>query len=261
MGTTVVQLKALIAGRPVDIPVSHVYDAVAPRWPTSRQGYVIDLTGINVEEAVGPQAAAAQIDTDVANIYRPGMDAERTRHISLFALAPIPILMHLGSRLSDKIAIDFFQRHRDTGSTPWKWRNDQPPIDFVVKALQVGTATDKVALVLSLSGVVGRVSLPAEVDARFTIYEISLDGGITPNPDFLRSREDLERFRKRYRLLLGEIQKDHGQVVELHVFPAVPAPVAVIVGHDLLPKVHPDVLAYDFDKRAGFKLMLRIRKT
>jgi 5-methylcytosine-specific restriction endonuclease McrA len=260
MGTTVVQLKALIAGRTVDIPVSHVYEAVSPRWPTSRQGHVIDLTAINVEDDAGTKAAADKIDAEVTNLYRPGMDADKARHISLFALAPIPLLMHLGSRLTDKIALDFFQRHRDPGTTPWKWRNDKTPVEYIVKGPQAGTANDKVALVVSLSGPVARQSLPPAIDASFHIYEITVDG-FTPNPDFLRSRDDLERFRQRYRLLLAEIAQAHGQVAELHVFPAVPAPVAIVLGHDLLPKVHPDLLAYDFDKVAGgFTLKLRITK-
>jgi hypothetical protein len=261
MGTAVVQLKALIAGRTIDIPVSHVYEAVSPRWPTSRQGHVIDLTAINVEDDAGAKVAAKQIDAEVANLYRPGMDADKTRHISLFGLAPIPLLMHLGSRLTDKIAIDFFQRHRDPGTTPWKWRNDRPPVSYTVERMQTGTANEKVALVVSLSGTIARQSLPAGIDGSFHVYEITLDS-VTPNPDFMRSRDDLERFRQRYRLLLAEIAKAHGQLSELHVFPAVPAPVAIVLGHDILPKVHPDLLAYDFDKAAGgFNLRLRIAKT
>lgn len=260
MATTIVQLKAKIAGRSVDIPVSHVYEAVSPRWPSDRQGHVIDLSNINIDDADGARTAAAQIDVDTTNLYRPGMDADRTRHISLFALAPMPVLMHLGSRLSDKIAIDFFQRHRDAASTPWKWRNDGPPVDFIVKKVQEGSDKKKVALVLSLSGPIDRTKLPPEITAEFSIYEMTLDGA-QATPDFLRSAVTLEQFRKRYRALFSELAQIHGQFDEMHVFPAVPAPIAVLLGHDLLPKVHPDLLAYDNDRTAGgFRLKLRITR-
>ena len=260
MGTTVVQLKAGIAARTVDIPVSHVYEAVSPRWPVTRQGHVIDLTQVNVESDAGSKAAADKIDDEMSTLYRPGMDADKTRHISLFALAPIPILMHLGSRLSDKVAIDFYQRHRDVGVTPWMWRNDKAPVEFDVKTMQAGTTKDKVALVVSLSGTVARASLPKTIDDAFHVYELTLKD-TTPNPDFLRSREDLDRFRQRYRLFLAELEKAHGQIADLHVFAAVPAPVGVVLGHDLLPKAHPALLAYDFDRTAGgWALKLRIAR-
>lgn len=260
MATTIVQLKAKVAGRGVDIPVSHVYEAVSPRWPSDRQGHVIDLSSINIDDPDGARAAATQIDVDTNNLYRPGMDAERTRHISLFALAPMPVLMHLGSRLSDKIAIDFFQRHRDAAGSPWRWRDDAPPVDFVVKRLQEGAGRNKVALILSLSGPVDRAALPAEITSEFSIYEMTLDG-VQATPDFLRSAQTLERFRKRYRALFSKLAESHGQFDELHVFPAVPAPIAVLLGHDLLPKVHPDLLAYDNDRTAGaFRLTLRIKR-
>jgi HNH endonuclease len=48
--TSVVQLKAKIAGSVVDIPAPHVYEAVAPRYPTDRQGHVIDLSGYRIED-------------------------------------------------------------------------------------------------------------------------------------------------------------------------------------------------------------------
>ena len=260
MHTTVVQLKAKVAGRDVDIPITHVYDAVTPRWPTSQQGFVIDLTGISVDSDVGAQAAAHKINAEVRNLYAPGMDAAKTRHISLFALAPMPVLMHLGARLSDKIAIDFFQRHRDMKASPWQWRNDAQPAEFDVERVQTGTEKDKVAFVLSLSGKVSRTSLPPDIDDRFSIYEVTLKG-VPPSPDFLRAREDLDRFRHLYRRFLAELVREHGVVKEMHVFPAAPAPIAVALGHDLLPKVHPDLLAYDFDKTTGgFNLKLRITR-
>lgn len=260
MRTTVVQLKAKVAGRDVDIPVTHVYDAVTPRWPSSQQGFVIDISGISVDTGLGAQAAAQRIDSEVRQIYAQGMDASKTRHISLFALAPMPVLMHLGARLSDKMQIDFFQRHRDAKASPWQWRNDAAPVDFTIECVQKGSALDKVALVLSLSGQIPRASLPPEIDSRFHVYEVTLKG-VAQSPDFLRSRDDLDRFRHLYRRFLSELVRDHGLVSELHVFPATPAPIAVVLGHDLLPKVHPDLLAYDFDKASGgFTQKLRITR-
>ena len=49
MRTSVVQLKATIGGSAVDFPAAHIYEAVAPRYPTDRKGHVIDLTSYGQE--------------------------------------------------------------------------------------------------------------------------------------------------------------------------------------------------------------------
>jgi SMODS-associated and fused to various effectors sensor domain len=45
--------------------------------------------------------------------------------------------------------------------------------------------------------------------------------------------------------------EEHPDVKNVHVFPAVPAPIAIACGHDLLPKVHPALSVYDYDKKTG----------
>lgn len=256
--TTVVQLKALIAGQPIDIPISHVYDAVAPRWPADRRGCVIDITSIDVENDAGTAAAIRKIDQELARLYAPGMDAEATRHLSLFGLAPMHILAYLGSRLSDKIPVDFFQRHRDNDASPWQWRISDIPVDYRIDHIKKGIDPSKVALILSLSGKIPANVLPEAIDNSFSVYEITLAND-TPHRDFLRQREDLEHFRKRYRQFLAELTRNHGLLREIQVFPAVPAPVATTLGYDLLPKVHPSLRMFDYATGSGFSEKLLVR--
>jgi hypothetical protein len=256
--TSVVQVKARIASSAVDIPAPHIYEAVSPRYPVDKRGHIIDLTSYGDEDRQEYYRLASQeIRRQIARIYDPGMDIERTRHISLFALAPIPLLTFLGSCLSNKIAVEFYQRHR-SGDQPWKWKTDGEPVRYKLRKVRSGTDLAAVALLISLSGTVNENSLPANIDSRFSVYEITL-ADQTPNVDFLRQRRDLEEFRIEYRNFLSSLMKDHPDVKELHVFPAVPAPVAVACGHDLLPKVHPALLVYDYDKkRGGFIMGLQV---
>jgi hypothetical protein len=249
MRTTIVQLKAKIGGSSVDIPASHVYEAVAPRYPSDRHGHVIDLTDYEREDRAEYYTLATdKIRKEVARLYDRGMDVEVTRHISLFALAPIPLLVSLGHCLSNKITVDFFQRHR-TGE-PWKWKSDSPPVEYKHRMVSSGSDPAKVGLILSLSGTINPQHLPMDIDDRFSVYEFTL-GDQMPAPDFLRQRGDLDRFRVAYREFLAQLVRDHPAVTELHIFPAVPAPIAVVCGHDLLPKVHPCLVIYDNDKAAG----------
>ncbi len=95
--TTVVQLKARIGGHIVSIPAPDVNEAVSPRYPTDTRGYVIDLTNIHGDGDAFYEATMQTIKHEVERLYAPGMEIEQTRHISLFALAPMPLLIYLGS--------------------------------------------------------------------------------------------------------------------------------------------------------------------
>ena len=117
------------------------------------------------------------------------------------------------------------------------------------------------ALVLSLSGTIDISGLPDEIKLDATIYELTLDG-IAPHPGFLRLEQDLKNFRDAYQRALREIGTNHGKIERLHLFPAVPAPVAVACGRELMPKIDPILVVYDDDKRhgGGFKKILEVSK-
>ncbi len=254
--TTIVQLKANIGGQVVAIPAPQVIEAVAPRYPSNPRGHVIDLTTIHGDDEAFIQTAINNIERELQLIYAPGMDVERTRHISLFALAPIPLLVFLGSKLSNKVTVDFYQRHRDTGN--WIWKTDGNPVNYRFSQRRSGSDRSRVALLLSLSGTIHLESLPVEIDERFFIYEITL-ADRTPNPNYLRLKQELANFQAVYQTSLRVIGKGHDPLSAIHLFPAVPAPVAVACGYELLPKVDPALYVYDNDKaKGGFNLAVRI---
>jgi SMODS-associated and fused to various effectors sensor domain/HNH endonuclease len=254
--TTVVQLKTLIGGQPVAIPVADVHRAIAPRYAEDPRGYIIDLTNIHGDDQVYYQTAMRTIRQEVERLYAPGMDVEKTRHISLFGLAPIPLLIYLGNQLSNKVPVDLFQRHRDTED--WVWKKSGKPVGYKFRQLRSGTIKSKVALVLSLSGKIHLGDLPPEIDKRFYVYEITLARGI-PKTTYLRMKKDLTAFREVYHSALSEIRANHGQLKGLHLFPAVPAPIAVLCGREVLTKITPALLVYDNDqKNGGFKFILGV---
>jgi hypothetical protein len=256
--TTIVQLKTKINDQIVDIPVSHVLEAVAPRYPTDTKGFVIDLTGIEGRDLAYYQTAMQTIKSKIELLYQPGMEVEQTRHISLFAIANIPLLAYFGNRLSNKVPVDFYQRHRD--SKNWVWKTDGQLAEYKFELIRPGTDKKSVALIISLTGKVHIEHLPSEIDEKYYLYEITLQNQV-PNPDFLKQRDDLEKFASIYRLSLATIMSDHGKVDALHLFPAIPAPIAVVCGYELLPKVYPTIVVHDYDKsEGGFKFSIRINE-
>ncbi len=74
---------------------------------------------------------------------------------------------------------------------------------------------------------------------------------------YARLKADLDDFRQVYRQALRVIESAHPALTELHLFPACPAPVAIYIGLDVLPKTDPTLLVYDNDKaKGGFKFIL-----
>lgn len=255
--TTVVQLKTNVAGQAVGIPAPQIYEAVVPHYPTDTKGIVIDLTSIPGEGDDFYSVATRRIRRDVTNLFAEGMEVLETRHISLFALAPIPLLMFLGNALGNKVQVDLYQRHRDTED--WIWKTTGIPARHEIRTFSEGSDSSRVALIMSLSGSVAREKLPSSIDETFTIYEIALASS-EPSLTYLQRRADLNDFANVYREAFAQIRAKHQGLREIHVFAAIPAPVAVACGRELLPKVDPVLLVYDFDKVVGFRLRQRVNE-
>jgi hypothetical protein len=169
-------------------------------------------------------------------------------HLSVFAIGPMPLLGHLGSRLSNKVPVTLFQRHRD--SEDWTWKSEGAAVSYQVDCLQDRGKASPVALVLALSGDVKLDALPEPVRTASTVYRITLSG-VVPDPTFLRRAQDLDGFKSALFEALGMVSHAHGLVQEIDLFPAVPAPIAVLCGRERLPKVHPRFRLYDYDAAAG----------
>ena len=247
--TTVLRLRAKFdPGLPVDpIHRSAIEEAIAPRYMTDDNGVEIDLTAINFATKAEYWAVAhRQIKDEMRGIWKPTVVGQPIRHLSVFALAPIPLLVALGYELPQSIPSDLYQRHLANES--WTWSVDSPPAEFDVRKVSHRSVGNHVALFLSLSGTVDHACLPKEAQT-FPVYELSPTLA-TPNRCLVNTRVDLENFRRAYQQAHGEIRKGNPAVTAIHLFAAVPAPVAVACGKDLLRKVHPVLHVYDFDREA-----------
>lgn len=240
--TTVIQVRGAIGGQAVDIAVDDIRDALSPRYPARLPGLLIDLTSIQREDPAFFDLARDQIRRELRPVLRTEFETKRVQHYSVFGLAPIPLLTCLGRELGDKVSVDVFQRHREPPF--WKWRDDGVPVEYAFGLRSPGTDQGSVGLILSLSGSVTDGSLPPGMIGTSWLYEITLKDH-DPRRDFLRMRADLVRFRRAYREALATIIRKHDGVKEIHVFPAVPAAIAIACGQELLPKAHPDLLIYD----------------
>ena len=116
--TCLIVVRSPIGKQTVSIPFDHMLEAVAPRYPISRQGLEIDLTNLLEEGHAVTRAAEQNIATRLARFFEPGGEWEQAGHLSLFALAPMPLLIFLGTQISNKVPLDLYQRHRDPKTGP-----------------------------------------------------------------------------------------------------------------------------------------------
>ncbi len=255
--TVALALTARIGGRAVSVTVREMQEAVAPRYLGPRDVVTIDLSDISdVPNERYWRTAAETIRRKATAVFEQCFSHGAARHVSVFALAPIPLLVHLGGCLSDKVPMTLYQRHRDTEG--WRWKEGRDSATFDLRALRKGEDPRAVALLLSLSGRVQPSDLPSEMDGRFSVYEVALANS-APTPDCLPTEESLREFRRLFRAAMRRLVADHCGLDRLHLFPAVPAPVAVAIGRDLMPKRDPTVLVYDYDNRArGFTPTLEV---
>lgn len=166
-------------------------------------------------------------------------------HFSVFALAPQPLLVLLGSLLSDIYPCEVYQLHREPQT--WEWQPGPEEFEYLVK--EPNSYPASVALNLSLSATIDSSRIENTFGSReYSEWTITIPD---PNTDYLRSRAQLRMFREGFRRLLDRIKSKHGEGATMHVFPAVPVSVAIEIGRTWQPKADLPMIVYDQNREIG----------
>ncbi|MDO8913999.1 MAG: SAVED domain-containing protein [Phenylobacterium sp.] len=177
---------------------------------------------------------------------RGRVERQEVRHLSVFALAPQPLLIELGRLLCDIVPATVRQRHREPAT--WAWQHEQPPIAFTVSDATAGTGRP-VALKLGISATVTDERITQVLGEEAAIWSVT---AANPHNDILRRPEDQAAFRQLMRSLFDRIKATHGEGTVIHVFPAMPASLAVELGRVWMPKSDLSMTIYDNNRMAGF---------
>jgi hypothetical protein len=177
---------------------------------------------------------------------RGRVERQEVRHLSVFALAPQPLLVELGRLLCDIVPATVRQRHREPAT--WAWQPNQPRIAYRVDE-PAPRATGAIALKLGISATLTDERIFKVLGPDAAIWSITAE---SPHNDILRHPEDQAGFRQRLRRTLDRIKATHGEGREIHVFPAVPASLAVDLGRVWMPKSDLAMTIYDNNRSAGF---------
>jgi len=216
--------------------------SVLPRYPAEARFIEIDLRHSAYRDYESSYFLQKQdeISRLVDIRIRQRSHADRINHLSIFALASMPLLIHFGYEMGDTVPSDVYQPHRDV-SNPWKWQvQSEQEFKYIIESpepLEIGD-TKAIALNLSLSDVIHPNVISQIIKEHYYTYKMTVPA---PDRNYLKSKEQLELFKVEMRALLRQIKETHKPNYEIHLFPAIPASVAVSLGQLLLPKSDPPI--------------------
>lgn len=244
----ILQFSAPIGPNETAVPFDDCVSAIMPdRTPAEKRPLEIKVRGMHFQDSeeaywsVQPQTLRHGVSHNVRGRFESG----DIRHLSIFGLAPIPLLMELGRLVSDISDVDVYERHREPAQ--WKWPEDGPEVSFSRTQGRLGSK--KVALKLSVTSHIADDRVKEVIGNDVAIWDISSD---LQAHGVIRHKSDLSRYRSIVRTTLDEIKNAHGMDVAIAVFPAVPVSCAIEFGRVWQPKAHPGIEIYDQIRGHGF---------
>jgi hypothetical protein len=258
--STLLVFSINIGDRVVPINIEAIRNAMFPKFPTNHKGIKIEEKGF--DRMGTPEQwqtfAESKIKRKVLRDLEEGIDDIKIKHISLFAIAPMPLLIYLGRWIGDTVPTDIYQSHRNIANTnkTWSWQEEVfAESTYLVSCKQKGT--DKIVfLSLAISDSIEPDKYDNLISDTCSIYEISIP---EPSPQFLKSKKQLEIFSHEYRKLLNKIQATHGKDCKIYILPAIPVSMAVECGRVILPTKDPEIYVCEYyANKEGFKTVLQI---
>ena len=181
---------------------------------------------------------AAHLRKEFDRQIRVRIEEGQPNHFSIFSLASQPLLILLGSLITDKVPAIIYQPHREPKT--WKW---QPhPENFHFRINEPADKSGIPVLVLSFSAKIAPERVESVINGNVAIWEVTID---ECHNDFLRSEAQLSMFREAVRKLMVKITAAHPNAANLKLFPAMPISCAVQLGRVRMPKADLPWVIYD----------------
>lgn len=180
---------------------------------------------------------ADELESQVKSCFGSIVKKEDT--IAIFALAPQPLLFKLGHLLCDQLNVRVFQCHRE--GDKWAWPDDDSSVDFVLHKTKSNSDTT-IALVIDLSAEVVDRRIESVLGEESSIYHLTIE---EPNRVFVKNPEIQNCFIHAFREMMERIKNENPSAQLIHLFPVMPASLAVRAGMDIMPKVDLPIKIYD----------------
>ncbi|HBI74026.1 MAG TPA: HNH endonuclease [Lachnospiraceae bacterium] len=188
---------------------------------------------------------STHLDTIFSREIKHRIEEQRPAHFSVFALAPIPLLIQLGTLFTDKVEVDTYQPIREPRT--WKWQPFPEGYEFIIN--EPDDYTNPPALIISISDVVSHERITNVLGADVSIWELTVDRRFIGN-DSIRAQAQLSMMRTAIRRLMVLIKEKHGFLTSLSIFPAMPVSCSIEMGRARMPKADMPWIIYDQNNEA-----------
>ncbi len=226
-----------------------VMNAMIPeRYPVDKRAVEISLKN-HADSDKTPEYWESEERNLVSNFHKkitPLKDDDEVKHFSMFAFAPQPLLIKLGTLFSDMYDVGIYERQMEPEPS-WKWGN-VAEIDAFTFTEPSDTSGIPV-LLLSLSATVTHDRIHDVLGNNCSIWAVSID---KPQRGFVKTKHLLGKYRTLMRQVYNRIKAVHGQKSELHVFPVMPISLAIETGRVWMPKADMPLVIYDQNSATNF---------
>lgn len=244
----VIRFAADIGKNDALVSTRSIFSAMPPdRHPAHGRTIDIELVGCDYADHETRYWEVQQVNLvrQFTRKVKERIEQREISQISVFALAPQPLLIELGRLLGDIVPVSVHQKHREPST--WRWQPNQPAITFHTVE-PAGPPRSVVALKLALSATITDDRILAVLGDDVSIWSITADN---PHNDIMRRPEDLAEFKRRVRNVLDRLKATHGEDALINVFPAVPNSTAVEVGRIWMPKADLPLRIWDQNRTVG----------
>jgi 5-methylcytosine-specific restriction endonuclease McrA len=186
--------------------------------------------------------AAQQAIDDTLNLVRQAIDSGDVERISVFAIAPIPLLVYLGWHLDDKTPTRIFQKHRDQ-FVGWSWAGQGDPVEFEVSATDSQADAEDVVLTCAVTSEVNTAFLPESIADAPRVEIRPVD--IAPDPTLISHERSLANFAAQWRAALATAESRYPAARRWHLVASAPVTIAIEAGRAVMRDAHPPVTVYE----------------
>ncbi|HLP56587.1 MAG TPA: SAVED domain-containing protein [Fluviicola sp.] len=250
--TSVVVFTCPIKSQPVNIEDESVINAILPNYAdaAAHAWHRISVQNFRYTDADW-QSAKSDIDDEISQLHKKQKSGVKN-HVSIFGVAPIPLLFYYGLRFSDTLPGEVFHARRAAdGKSNFTWEDSAAaPVEYKLDTIAQKKGS-KVLLIIALSDYLAEDKYSDLVDDEFSIYRITID---SPHPGFIKSKIHVKAFTDKFREALNLIQYENGKDCLIDIFAAIPAAIAIAAGRTIIPTKDPELFVYENVTREKIKL-------
>ena len=235
------------------------YQTVSLFLPPNYYPAIADTIDLSLSNSIQRDKDVAFWTTEVANLeaqfdrklFQKFTKGE-IQHLSVFAFAPIPLLIKLGTLINDIYKSNIHQKVRNPDT--WNLDDDTTEMKYTIIAPEAKHKT--VALNISLSATITNDRITQVLGDDCDVYTITIEN---PFNDYLKSKKHLEDFSISIRQLFNQIKAKYSSQTPIHIFPAMPIAKAIEFGRVWMPKADMPLYLYDENTaNSGFEKVMEI---